>query len=286
MKGLFTKFSPIVLGLALVLTSCGDDEDGGKDAVVPDAPSISFTAPGLTVTNNAVNVSVTKDSTLMVRATVSAPGSIAKMVVTVDGTPETISAASGTSYSRDIILEIPYADESITVKVDVTDKNEKTGTATLSVNVEAQTLPYFALTDPISITMGGSVSGNFGRWDLDLPEGYGGWDLNGKHADKVPNMDSFYNTLSLNNTDTESNRFSDTDARFLITDLTKADFDEMTDDRVLRDLDITEKYLQFIEVGQVIAFKTNLGKRGFMYVEAHTEASDDLDLLIKMQVLP
>jgi hypothetical protein len=289
MKGLFTKFSPIVLGLALVLTSCGDDEDG-KDPVVPEAPTVSFTAPGLTISNNTLSVGVTKDSTVVINYSVTAKGGIEKLVQTVDGTAETVSAASGESYNRQVILNIPFEEKSFDVKVEVTDKNEKSTTATLSIEVEKKVPPAIPLTEAQLITMGGPTSpSNSSRWDLDIPAGYSGFSLSptGANADKVPNMDVFYKTLSLNDTDTETGhqRFSNSGAKFVITELTKAEFDAMTDDSVLKGMTIDQTYLQFIEVGQVIAFQTNLGKRGLMYIDQHYSGPDDVDIIIKMQDL-
>src|SRR5690606_10326977 len=106
MRKLFTQWTTIALG-CLVLGVSGCSKDDGDDDVtpsIPDGPKVTFTAPGLTVTDGAINVGVTKDSTLIIKYSVEAAGKIKQLDQTVDGTSETVAAANDkTSYSKDVV---------------------------------------------------------------------------------------------------------------------------------------------------------------------------------------
>ncbi len=286
MKNRLTYLTALAIGSAMLfLVGCSDDDE----PVVPAAPTATISVPGLTPTGSEYSVSVTKDSTLVVSYSISAPALVKTLSHSINGVSESVSAAVGDdSYSRQVILNLPFEDTTIDFKVEVTDERDQVLTTSIKIAVTALVPPSIPLTEAQMITMGGPISpGNFSRWDLDIPEGYGGFSLGGANADKVPNMDVFYKTLSLNDTDTEvgHERFADSGAKFLITEFTKAEFDAMDNDVELTKLNINQTYLQFIEVGQVIAFQTNLGKKGLMYLSSYNQGADDLDVIIKMQEL-
>ncbi len=296
MKQLFTRFLPAAVScLAIVFASCSDDD---SDPVVPDAPTISFTAPGLTIANNALDVAVTKDSTVLINYTVTAPGSIETLVQTVDGVSEAISSASGTSSNRQVILAIPFQDKSFEVKVEVTDQNEQSATATLTVNISKIIPPSKELTAVAEIILGGNNSAAFfGRWDLDIPEGYSGWNLRNSAAytEFIPHIDIFYTGNSVSNASDETfggshptetgplwpNGFG---SFFAKTTYTKAQFDAMENDLELAELTINSASVHDITPGTVVAFITKNGRRGLLYFDVKVDATDDWDVLHKIQV--
>lgn len=301
MKRLFKRFLPLALPcLALVLVSCGDDDDGEKDPGVPDAPTVTFTAPGLTISNNEINVRVTKDSTVILNYAVAAEGGIDKLVQTVDGTPETVSAASGKSYNRQVLVNIPFEDKSIVVKVDVTDKNEKTGSATLTLNVSKIVPPSKALTEPAEFTIGGDNSLEFfARWDLDLqpPVGYSSWNLrnSGSYTEVVPTIDFRYNKNALSSTSPDAYGGSHPTntgllwpdgmgSFFVKTSFTKAQFDAMENDLELAELTINQASVEDITAGTVVAFLTKNGRKGLIYFDTYLESLDEWDVVFKAQV--
>lgn len=269
----------LMVGLFFVITSCSEDEP------VPDGPQISITAPGLTVSGGSLDLGVTQDTTLIVSYTVDAPGVIQTLEHSVDGVSEAVSAAIGqNTYTRQVVLEVPYENTEIVVQVSTTDEHSQTASQSLTVAVEAIVPPAIPLTENQLITMGGSSSPtHFSRWDLDRPKGFGYWGLQGNDSDQIPTIDSYYTTLSLGDTDLGQGQFEESGAKFLITEFSRQDYLDMEDDAQLQDLEIEETYLQFIEVGQVIAFRTNLDKLGVMYIKEYYEGTDDLDIEIKLQ---
>ena len=300
MKRFFTQWSAIALGcLVLGFSSCSKDDGDDATPSIPDGPKITFTAPGLTVTDGAINVSVTQDSTLVVKYSVEAAGKIKDLEQTVDGTSETVAAANDkTSYSRDIILNLPFEDKSIVIEVEVTDENDKSATAKVTINVGAIIPPGKELTPAAAIIMGGNNSAEFfSRWDLDLPEGYSGWSLrnSGDYAAFVPHIDIFYTSNSVANSHDENfagghptesgpmwpNGFG---SFFAKTDLTRAEFDAMTNDVELMELTINSAKVEDITPGTVVAFITAGGRRGLLYFDVKVEATDDWDVLHKIQV--
>lgn len=270
----------LMVGLFFAFTSCSEEDDP-----VPDAPQISITAPGLTVTGGGLDLGVTQDTTLIVSYTVDAPGVIQSLEHSIDGVSEPVSAAIGqNSYTRQLVLDVPFEDTEIVVQVSLTDEHNQTASQSLTVGVEALVPPAIPLTENQLITMGGSTSPtHFSRWDLDRPKGFGYWGLQGNDSDQIPTIDSYYTTLSLGDTDLGQGQFEESGAKFVITEFSRQDYLDMEDDSQLQGLEIDETYLQFIEVGQVIAFKTNLDKLGVMYIKEYYEGTDDVDIEIKLQ---
>ncbi len=279
MKKLVSLFACIAMvGLFVGVTSC-DKEDP-----IPAGPEVAVTAPGYTINSGSFEVGVTKDSTIIFSYSVNAAGKIKQLTQSVNGVQEIISAAVGqTSYNKQVVINVPYEDGTHTLEVSAVDEHDQPVSGSVSLVVKAIIPPSIPLTENQLITMGGSTSpSEFSRWDLDRPKGYGYWALKGGDSDQAVTMDSYYTTLSLSDTD-NLGTFEESGAKFLITEFTKEDYDNMDTDLLLQDLDISETYLQFIEVGQVIAFRTNLDKLGVMYLKEYYESSDDIDIEIKLQ---
>ncbi|MBE8723249.1 hypothetical protein C4F40_21230 [Sphingobacterium sp. Ka21] len=278
-------------GLALGFASCS--KDGGDDVIIPEAPKITVEATGLAVTDGIISVAIYQDSTIALKYSVEAAGKIKKLDQTLDGVLETVADANAkTSFSKDIALDIPLEDKSYVLKVEVTDENGKSTASTVTIRVRAIIPPSVPLTTVTTVEMGGISGSKNSRWDLDIPEGYGGLSMRctpnsagniGVNCGKAPFMDSFYTNNSLNNTDTEQDRFANTGARFLVTNFTKAEFDAMRNDLPLQKLVINQTKVEELEVGQVIAFKTNEGKIGVLYFESLASGVDDATFLLKIQ---
>ncbi|WP_236974580.1 hypothetical protein [Membranihabitans maritimus] len=262
-----------------IISSC-DKEDP-----VPSGPEVSVNAPGYTINSGSFNIGVTKDSTVILIYSVDAPGIIEELNQTVDGVNESITGALGeTSYSKQLVVDLPYEDKTIDVEIEVVDEHDQSSSASVSIVVEAIVPPAIPLTENQLITMGGSSSpSHFSRWDLDRPKGYGYWDLEGDNAGQILTMDSYYTTLSLGDSDLGQEQFVESGAKFVITDFTAEEYHNMENDLLLQDLEIEENYLQNIEVGQVIAFITNLDKLGVLYIKEYYDGTDDIDVEIKLQ---
>lgn len=134
MKNLSALF--FALGFLLVaVTGCVE-----KDAI-PELkmPAIVVTAPGHTIANNAIQVSVIEASTaITIDYTVTASTTIQQFVQAVAGVEETISEAEGLEeYTGQLVVNVPYENQSIAVQLEVTDKNDLVATETISIVVEA-----------------------------------------------------------------------------------------------------------------------------------------------------
>ena len=70
---------------------------------------------------------------------------------------------------------------------------------------------------------------------------------------------------------------------FVKTEFTKEDFDAMEDDGMLRDMEIDQTLVQDLEVGDVVAFVTDLDKKGVLYMKEYIEGTDDMVMEIKLQ---
>ncbi|MFA4869612.1 MAG: hypothetical protein WC623_15515 [Pedobacter sp.] len=282
----FTKCMALAIGV-LALGFAGCSKKGGKDIMIPDAPKITVQATGLVVADGIISVAIYQDSTIALKYSVEAAGKIKKLNHTLNGVLETVADANAkTSFSKDIALDVPLEDKSYVLKVEVTDENGKSTASSVTIRVRSIIPPSVPLTTGTSIIMGGPISpADVSRWDLDVPVGYTGFSLRegAVNAGKVPDMDCFYKTRSLNNTDTESNRFANTGVRFLVTNFTKADFDAMKNDLRLQKLVIDRTFVEELEVGKVIAFKTNAGKVGLLYFDSYIQANDDATFLHKIQ---
>lgn len=280
MKIITKLFTAIMLvGVFYAITSCSEEEP------VPDGPQISITAPGLTVSGGGLDLGVTQDTTLIVSYTVDAPGVIQSLEHSIDGVSESVSAAVGQdAYTRQLVLDVPYEDTDIVVQVSLTDEHSQSATQSLTVAVEAIVPPATPLADGQLITMGGNISpSEFSRWDLDIPMGYSGWALRNTEQDKVESIDIFYTNLSFRDND-DNGMFGEngTGGYFLKTDFTEEEFRNMEDDALFADMEINKTHVDF-EIGDVIVFVTDLGKKGIMFMNKYYEGTDDIDIEIKLQ---
>lgn len=257
-----------------------------KEDPIPAGPEVSISVPGLTITDGVVDVAVTEDSIVTISYSVDALGLIEELIQTVDGTSETVSAAEGDdSYTKQVVVNVPYEDTSIEVEVMVTDMHDQSTTESITIQVEAIIPPATPFTEVMEITMGGNSSpSEFSRWDLDIPMGYSGWALRNTDQDKVESVDIFYTNLSFRDND-DNNMFGDdgTGGYFVKTEFTKEDFDAMEDDGMLRDMEIDQTLVQDLEVGDVVAFVTDLDKKGVLYMKEYIEGTDDMVMEIKLQ---
>src|SRR5690606_21388642 len=96
-----------IASLLIITSACKEDGTTPEIAI----PGIIIEVSGLTVTDNVVNVSVSKDSTIILDYTVTASGVIQQLAMTVDGVEETVSEANGKEeYSSRVIIDTPYED--------------------------------------------------------------------------------------------------------------------------------------------------------------------------------
>ncbi|WP_236974578.1 hypothetical protein [Membranihabitans maritimus] len=269
----------LMAGLFITITSC-DKEDP-----IPEGPQVSITSPGLTVSNGLLEVGVTQDSMVIISYTVDAPGGIMTLEQSVEGVSESVSAAVGQdAYTRQIIVDVPYEDKEIPVEVNVTDDHGQSSSASLSIAVEAIVPPATPLTDNQLITMGGNSSpSEFSRWDFDIPVGYSGWALRNTDQDKVESIDIFYTNLSFRDND-DNGMFGEdgTGGVFLKTDFTEEEFRNMEDDALFSDMEIDKTYVDF-EIGDVVIFETDMGRKGILFAKEYYEGTDDIDIEIKLQ---
>lgn len=141
MKNLFRAFI-VVAALLTAFASCKDNE-GIQQMPVPEVekPTLSITVPGLTISDDVLAVSVTRDSSLVIGYTITAPAKILHFAQTVDGNEEAVSEAKGLEeYSGQLTVNIPFEKKTIVVKLEVTDEASRVGTESFSVVVEEATM--------------------------------------------------------------------------------------------------------------------------------------------------
>lgn len=139
MKNISKVSIALVALFMIVATGCEDTDD--KARIEPGAPVIAITAPGLTFTDDAVHVSVTKDSTIVFNYVIAAPAKIQQLTQTIDENEETIEEGNGLEeYSSQLTVNIPFEEKTIAVKLEVTDEASKMGTKSFSIVVEEKTM--------------------------------------------------------------------------------------------------------------------------------------------------
>lgn len=145
----------IVAACLFILTSCGT-EDVTRDDNGQGKPSISIDDNGLIVADSIINVSVTQDSTIIIDYIVDAPNRIRLLKLTINETTESISEAGGkVNYIGQIEVEIPFANKTIELELEVTDNQDEVVTQIIIVNIEGPTLVFRS----------GFEEGNKGIWD-------------------------------------------------------------------------------------------------------------------------
>lgn len=139
MKNLPKVFVPMIALLMVVVIACEDPDD--KDGIEPGAPAITVTAPGLTFTDDVIHVSVSTDSVIVLSYSVTAPAKILRIIQVVDDDEEAIPDAGGLKeYSGQLTVNIPFADKTIVVKLQVTDESDQVSTKSFSIVVKGITL--------------------------------------------------------------------------------------------------------------------------------------------------
>src|SRR5690606_12984938 len=117
MKG---RYFIILLSL-LWLVGCDDDENPRS----PDAVTVVVTADGLVSSDGQFVVSVTQDSSVVLKYTVTAPEGIAVLSYAV-GTGEKVSVAEAKdrlSYAGEIVVPVPYLSQTVAVTIEVADNH-------------------------------------------------------------------------------------------------------------------------------------------------------------------
>src|SRR5690554_2273322 len=135
---LFTVF----VFLLFVVISCKDDDNTPETEppLEPDVemPSIAVTAPDFMITDNVIDISVTKDSTITLDYSVTAPGIIQQFTRTVDGVEVTVPEATGEEeYSGQFVIDIPYSDNTLQLELEVADNQGQITIESISITVEA-----------------------------------------------------------------------------------------------------------------------------------------------------
>jgi len=153
MKNLIRIFNVVTVGL-LFLTSCSIEDVTGDNK--EEKPSISVEAGGLLVADSIINVSVAQDSIIVIDYKIDAPNGIQLLKETIDETTKDISNASGQiDYTGQIAVDIPFANKTIVLKLEVTDKQNEVVTQTIIVNIEG----------PVVVFHSGFEEGNKDIWD-------------------------------------------------------------------------------------------------------------------------
>lgn len=154
MKDLFS-LTNIVAVCLFILTSCGTDDVTGDDNG-QGKPSISIEDNGLMIADSIINVSVTQDSSIIIDYIVDAPNKIRLLKLTINETTESIAEAGGkVNYTGQIEVEIPFANRTIELELEVTDNQDEVATKTVSVEIEG----------PIVVFQSGFEEGNKDIWD-------------------------------------------------------------------------------------------------------------------------
>src|SRR5690606_17404143 len=135
----------VVTFLFVILTGC-KDEDATTDPNIDDPntemPFLSVTVPGLAMTDDILNVSVTKDSAIVIDYTITAPSKIQYFTQTVDESEETVSEAEGLEeFTGMLTIAIPHEEKTITLKLEVTDALDQLTTKTISIVVAEKQVP-------------------------------------------------------------------------------------------------------------------------------------------------
>ncbi len=158
----------------IIVSGCKTEERDTAPEI--SKPFISLTAPGLTIADNVINVSVTKDSTITIDYSISAPGEIQRLVKTLNGVEENISEATGEKeFSGQIMVDIPFEDNTIALELEVVDQQGQVATETVSVVVEAidvqeETLDYLFFEDFEGELKDGSVLSHGAEVVSNLPQ--------------------------------------------------------------------------------------------------------------------
>lgn len=289
-------------GLSLVLImiigvaySC-DKEDPISE--LPAVPTISITPGGtLTLSADAIEVVLTKDSTIIAGYAIAAEGKIKELKQTVDGVLTTVSSAVGlAAYTKQLIIPVTYEDYSIELKLEVMDESDQVATKIISIDVKAIIPPEVALTEVQENTMGGNWS--YARWDLEVTpiKYFSGCMTNGddKEADRLA-IDIIYEfgvgdvvgDEKLQNFETTYTEWvlaagTSTGAKFATTDFTAAEFDAMIDDSSFKLMAIDKDEVPFLE-GDVVLVVLPSGLKFVILVGSSDGA--DTNFSYKKQVL-
>jgi hypothetical protein len=131
MKG---RYFIILLSL-LWLVGCDDDENPRS----PDAVTVVVTADGLVSSDGQFVVSVTQDSSVVLKYTVTAPEGIAVLSYAV-GTGEKVSVAEAKdrlSYAGEIVVPVPYLSQTVAVTIEVADNHGQEVREEVAIDVQA-----------------------------------------------------------------------------------------------------------------------------------------------------
>ncbi len=132
------RFMKKTYGL-LIVTCCflaffmGCKEDEGAASEI-GKPSISFTAPGLTIADNVVNITVAKDSVIAIDYEISAPGGVQLRTQTLNG--EAIQASGTDENKGRFTVNVPFDDVTMTLHMEVTDEQGQTASESISIVVK------------------------------------------------------------------------------------------------------------------------------------------------------
>jgi hypothetical protein len=124
-----------VFVLLFVVTSCKEDEAG----ISFELPSITVSAPGLGIVDGAIPVTVVENATdITIDYTITTSSTIQQLVLTIDGTEESIADAIGKeSYTGQHVLSVPYENSAISIQFNVSDVNELAATESIIIQVSA-----------------------------------------------------------------------------------------------------------------------------------------------------
>lgn len=148
MKNPFNLF--IALCLLLVISGC-KDEDATPEV---GEPSILFTASGLTITDNVVNVTVAKDSIIVIDYEISAPGGVQLRVQTLNGVP--VETTDIDENNGQFSINVPFDDVTMVLQMEVTDGLGRV--VSKSVSIVVNKMPPPPGTDPIVTGVTGTVA--------------------------------------------------------------------------------------------------------------------------------
>jgi hypothetical protein len=118
--------------------SCKDDDDP-----IPEVPVLAVKATGITLNSEGnIDVTISKDSSIVFEYNVQAPGLVKELKQTLDGTETNFVGIVGqTEHTMKKTIDIPYEDKSIELKIDLTDQSNQTTTTTIKINITTIFIP-------------------------------------------------------------------------------------------------------------------------------------------------
>lgn len=120
--------------LLILVLGCKDEGEATPEL---GKPSITLNAPGLTITDNIVNVTVTKDSTITIDYEISAPAGVQLRTQTLNGSEDGIQISGSLGELKgQLTVPVPFDDVTMVLEMEVKDGLDQIASTSISIVVK------------------------------------------------------------------------------------------------------------------------------------------------------